>query len=116
MKARTLLYHIQSSLLQNGGARDLLHNKMVNPSNGPAAMTWFNMFCLDCYYGSMYELVTDDHTCSQVVRFESLDSMNNLVTPGHRCDGYHGSVDVLVVLQFGGRWNFSRTSGQNGTF
>ena len=26
-----------------------LNNKMGNPSNGPAAVTWF---CLNCYYGS----------------------------------------------------------------
>ena len=36
-------------------------NKMGNPSNGPADVTWLNMFCLDGYYWSMYELVTSDH-------------------------------------------------------
>ena len=27
-------------------------NKMGNPSNGPAAVTWFNTFCLGCYGSS----------------------------------------------------------------
>ena len=29
-------------------------------------------------------------------------------------DGYNGSVAVLMVLQFGGGWNFSGTLPQNG--
>ena len=29
-------------------------------------------------------------------------------------DGYYGSVAVLMVLQFGGGWNFSGTLPQNG--
>ena len=30
------------------------------------------------------------------------------------CDSYYGSVDVLMVSQLGGRWNFSRAYRQNG--
>ena len=30
----------------------LQYNKMGNPSNGPAAVTWLNMFCLDGYLGT----------------------------------------------------------------
>ena len=30
------------------------------------------------------------------------------------CDGYYGSVDILMVSQFGGRWNLSQTYRQNG--
>ena len=29
-------------------------------------------------------------------------------------DGYNGSVAVLMVLQFGGGWNFPETLPQNG--
>ena len=34
---------------------------MGNPSNGPAAVTWLNMFCSDGYKG------TTGHTWSQLV-------------------------------------------------
>ena len=35
----------------------LFYNKMGNPSNGPAAVIWLNMFCLDGFFGHRCRLV-----------------------------------------------------------
>ena len=45
----------------SGTCEQVEQNKMGNPSNGPAAMTWLNMFCRDGYQG------TTGHTWSQLV-------------------------------------------------
>ena len=42
-------------------------NKMGNPSNGPAAATYLNMFCLDGYNIYICKMVTCGHTWSLVV-------------------------------------------------
>ena len=72
--ARSALSNFHCRDRRNGSKRK--ENKIGNPSNGPAGVTWSNMFCLDGYYGIMYELVTGDHSCSQVLTFVCLDSMN----------------------------------------
>ena len=46
--------------------------------------------------------------CSHLVTVKIKDLNNN------GSDGYYGSVAVLMVLQFGGGWNFSGTLPQNG--
>ena len=76
--------------------------KMGNPTNGPAAVTWLNIFCPGGYHACMCglvtscdmraHLVTSGQTWSQMVSMvtvdvKDLDIMYNLVTlnvNGHR--------------------------------
>ena len=53
------------------------YNKMGNPSNGRAAVTWLNMLCLDVYHGFICILVTPG------LMFKSGQIWSQVVTPGH---------------------------------
>ena len=52
------------------------------------------------------------HIWSQAVKLVTL-KVKDLKNDG--LDGYFGSMDILMVSQFDGRWNFSRIYCQNGT-
>ena len=43
-------------------------NKIGNPSNGPAVVTWLNMFCLGGYNVSVFKMSMSGHIWSQVVK------------------------------------------------
>ena len=56
-------------------------NKMGNPSNGPAAVTWLNMFCLDGYLG------IPGHMWSHLVTLVIVEvkELNNDLPNGNNC-------------------------------
>ena len=53
---------------------------MGNPSDGPAAVTWLNVFCIHGYYGYMPKLVTTGNRYSNesVVVYDRNSSLLNI--------------------------------------
>ena len=73
---------------------------MGNPSNGPAAVIWLNLFCLGGYYVSMLS----GHTWSQVVKLVIVEpkDLNN-----EGLEDHYGS-------QIGHIWSHMVTGGHIG--
>ena len=78
-------------------------NKMGNPYNGPAAVKWYNIFCLDGYYGSTCKLVTLGCTWSHLVTFFIVEvkELHNNGCNGCNCSAYYGHI----WSQYGHMWS-----------